>query len=248
MKIIISPAKTMDFDKNNIYKSSKAVFTDKAKIIVDELKKLSVEEIEKKLKVNKRLALLNHERYKNWKKEDSKNSKQAIFAYNGQLFKNIGLSSFKEEEIDYLQKHLRIISALYGVLRPLDAIMPYRLDFLAKIKINGENLYSFWSDLITDYFNELNEDFIVNLASNEYSKVLNRKKLNLEMIDVVFKEFKGGKYKIMSMSAKKARGRFLNFMVNNKVKNINDLKKFNYDGYKLSNKESSDYLFVFLKD
>lgn len=248
MKIIISPAKTMDFDKNNIYKSSKAVFTDKAKIIVDELKKLSVEEIEKKLKVNKRLALLNHERYKNWKKEDSKNSKQAIFAYNGQLFKNIGLSSFKEEEIDYLQKHLRIISALYGVLKPLDAIMPYRLDFLAKIKINGENLYSFWSDLITDYFNELNEDFIVNLASNEYSKVLNRKKLNLEMIDVVFKEFKGGKYKIMSMSAKKARGRFLNFMVNNKVKNINDLKKFNYDGYKLSNKESSDYLFVFLKD
>jgi len=247
MKIIISPAKTLDFDKIELKDRSKPVFLDMAEEIIAVLKKLTVEDIEKKLKVNKNLAVLNYERYKKWKKEDENNSKQAVFTYNGHLFKNIELNSFKNDDIDYLQEHLVIISALYGVLKPLDLIQPYRLDFLAKIKINDKSLYNFWQDTITEYFNKLNDDIVINLASGEYSKVLDRKKLNKRLVDIVFKEFKNGKYKTMSMSAKKMRGRFLNFMAKNNIADLEFLKDFNYDDYKFSEKESSEDCFIFLK-
>jgi len=256
MKVIISPAKTLNFDEIDFKDSSKSVFLDMAEEIITELRKLTVEDIGKKLKVNENLAKLNYKRYQNWKKDTSVssatvnkiNSKQAIFTYNGHLFKNIELDSFRNDDIDYLQDNLVIISTLYGVLRPLDLIMPYRLDFLAKIKVNNNNLYAFWQDIITDYFNELNDKLIINLASNEYSKVLNRKKLNKKVVDIVFKEFKNGKYKTMSMSAKKMRGRFLNFLAKNKITDLEFLKKFDFDNYKFSEKESSDNCFTFLKN
>ena len=138
MKIIISPAKTLDFNKIEFDKATKPLFIDKAGKIINELKKITEKDIEKSLKVNKKLASLNYKRYQNWKTEDGVNSKQAIFTYNGHLFKNIVLNKLNTEDLDYLQDNLVIISTLYGLLKPFDLIMPYRLDFLAKIKIDNQ--------------------------------------------------------------------------------------------------------------
>ncbi len=248
MKIIISPAKTLNFKRINFKKFTTPSFFNSSELIIRELRKLAPDEIEKKLKVNKKLALLNYERYKNWKFEDKNNSKQAIFTYNGYLFKNIETNTLKEIELDYLQDNLFIISTLYGLLKPFDLIMPYRLDFLAKIKINNKTLYDFWKTDIVNYLNKLDDEIIINLASTEYSKLINRKKLNKKIINIVFKEFKNGKYKTTSMNAKKMRGKFLNFMAKESIINLELLKKFNYDNYKFSEKESNDNCFTFLKN
>ena len=200
--------------------------------------------------MNKKIASLNFTRYKGWKAPHSyenNDTKQAIFTYNGHLFKNIEINSLKKEELDYLQKNLLIFSTLYGALKPFDLIMPYRLDFLSNIKVNEKNLYDFWKKDITEYLNGLEGSYIINLASNEYFKAIDKKLLNKEVIDIVFKEFKNGKYKTMSMSAKKMRGKFINFVSKKNIETVEELKEFDYDDYKFSEKESNDNCFTFLK-
>ena len=250
MIFIISPAKTMDFNKLEFETNSNSSFIEKSKLIINELKKLSSEEIQKKLKVNEKIANVNLTRYKNWKSPHSyenTDTKQAIFTYSGHLFKNIEVNSLKNEELEYLQKNLLIFSTLYGALKPFDLIMPYRLDFLSNIKIKEKNLYDFWKKDITEYLNKIDTQYLINLASNEYFKAIDKKLINKKVIDIVFKEFKNGKYKTISMSAKKMRGRFINFIAKNNIDKLEQLKEFNYDDYKFSEKESNENCFTFLK-
>jgi hypothetical protein len=248
MKIIISPAKTLNFDKIDFNTFTQPYFLDKTINIISELKKLSVQDIQKKLKINENLSILNQKRYQNFDTKNNSNSKQTIFSYDGHLFKNIDIDSLKIDDLEFLQEHLFILSTLYGVLKPFDMIMPYRLDFLTDIKVNEKTLYEYWKDDITSYLNDIDDDIIVNLASNEYFKVINTKKLNKKVINIIFKELNKGKYKTMSMSAKKMRGIFLNFIAKNRITTVSDLIDFNKEDYYFSKENSNESNLVFLKD
>ena len=241
MLIVVSPAKSLDFDstvKNIPYTTPR--FMDDSRKLVKALKSYSPEDISELMGISNALGKLNQERFANWKTPFTlKNAKQAMFAFTGDVYLGLQPETFSKADINFAQKHLRILSGLYGVLRPLDLMQPYRLEMGRKFDINGKaSLYEFWGESITKSLNtDLEEQntkvpFILNLASNEYFNSVKPKSLNADVISPVFQDYKNGQYKIISFYAKKARGEMAAYVIKNKVKAPPGLTKFDSSGYK----------------
>lgn len=250
---IISSAKSMNVDKKiaaHIY--TKPVFIDEAEKLICELRKYAPPDIAHLMKISSKLSELNVLRYHRWeKRHDIYNSKQAISYYDGDVYKNINSEKLNEDELDFMQKHLRILSGLYGVLRPFDVIQEYRLEMGIKLRTTeGKNLYEFWTNRITAYFNmeiEKHEDeSIVNLASREYYEAIDMEKFKGKIVNIIFKEYRNGIYRVIPFNAKRARGLMVRYMTENFVDNVEKIKDFDV-GYRYSEELSSCANLVFVK-
>ena len=245
MKILISPAKSLDFQNNvETSYSSEPLFANKAKQINNILKELSAPDLGGLMSISPKLSDLNWLRNQDFQKNNSK-EKQAIFAFNGDVYEGIDANNISNSNHEKLQKTLRILSGLYGILKPFDKIKPYRLEMGTKIAINESiNLYEFWkNDVTNSLLNEIqDEDIIVNLASNEYFSVIDSSLIRNKIVSPVFKDFKNGKLKIISFYAKKARGLMTRFLIDNDIQSSSDIESFNSSGYKFSSDETSNIL------
>ena len=238
MIIVLSPAKTLDYSfSEKGLDFSVPPFLPKSKNLVSTMKKLNKSELSSLMGVSDKISALNHDRFQNWSQatKPSAHAKQAGFVFKGDVYQGLSLKIFKKD-INFAQKHLRILSGLYGVLKPLDIISPYRLEMGTKISVaKNKDLYEFWKEEIT---NHLNKDLkatsiLVNLASIEYFSSVDTEKLKAES-SVRFLRFKNGQFKIISFYAKKARGLMAKYLIENRAKTPEDLYKFNLDGYKFS--------------
>lgn len=245
MKIIISPAKSLDFENKattSLYTQPR--FLEQSVKLNKKLKTLSRKKLSDLMKISDELANLNYERNQNWQAPfELENAKQAVFAFTGEVFRGIDVNTLSEDKIPTLQNRLRILSGLYGLLKPLDLIQPYRLEMGTKLKVGAtENLYKFWNDKLANYLNEELKDgeLLVNLASTEYFKALPKKILKVPMITPVFKDFKNGEYKTIMTFAKKARGLMVRYIIENDVKTIEELKGFNVNNYGFSEEMSTE--------
>jgi len=252
MLVVVSPAKKLNFETDAPTTDfSTPDFLDKSNKLIKDLRKLSEEDIAKLMKLSPALSKLNFDRYKSFKTPFSlKNAKQAAYAFKGDTYIGLDFESFNKSQIDYSQKHFRILSGLYGLLRPLDLIQPYRLEMGTRFGIeSSSNLYQVWKDEITETLNtELEKaKVLVNLASKEYFSAIDFKNLNGEVITPVFKQEKNGVLKIISFNAKRARGMMGQYIMKNKIKNKEDLKSFDMDGYKFMEKLSNEFEFVFVR-
>tara|TARA_B100000575_G_scaffold35096_1_gene23668 strand:- start:4142 stop:4897 length:756 start_codon:yes stop_codon:yes gene_type:complete len=245
MKILISPAKSLNFeDKIESSINSNPLFYQKANKINDIIKDLSAPEISNLMSISPKLGELNWTRNQDFQKNNSA-EKQAIFAFNGDVYSGIDIESISKLNYHKLQNSLRILSGLYGVLRPFDKIKPYRLEMGTKLSVNGSrNLYEFWKKDVTEaILSEIKEnELIINLASNEYFSVVDVSKFKNTIITPQFKDFKNGKLKIISFYAKKARGLMTRFLIDNEINSLKDIYKFNSGGYSFSSKETADVL------
>ena len=253
--IVISPAKTLDYDTPPAtQKSTQPSMLDQSALLVDELRRLAPQDISILMGISDKLGVLNYDRYQQWQQPFTKdNAKQAVLAFKGDVYTGLNATQFSADEFSFLQKHLRILSGLYGVLRPLDLMQPYRLEMGTKFNNSrGEDLYSFWGQRITDALNKqlktLNSDVLVNLASNEYFKSVKKNQLNADIITPIFKDKKNGQYKIISFYAKKARGLMSAYAIKKGITDINELKHFNVQGYTYSTELSNEKEWVFIRD
>ena len=245
MKILISPAKSLDFDSNiDSLKCTQPVFLNKTSQINSVLKEKSPKDLMQLQGISQKLSDLNWKRNNDYvDNHNDKNSRPAVFAFNGDVYSGIDIKTLSEDKVYDLQKSLRILSGYYGVLKPLDLIQPYRLEMGTKLAVNGsENLYKFWSENITNsILDEMStEDLLINLASNEYFEAFDKKKFDGRIISPVFKDFKNGKLKIISFYAKKARGMMVRYIVDNSVSSYNELLGFNLGNYSYNEAETSD--------
>lgn len=255
MLIVISPAKTLDFDYININTPmSEPRFLEKSKFIMDELKKLDVYSLSKLMKISDKLATLNRDRFEEWT-ENLDKAKQCLLAFNGDVYRGLDVGSFTEEDLFYADSHLRILSGLYGVLRPFDGINPYRLEMGTKIKVKGEkDLYKFWgNDLRDSLMKELSnhsEKVLVNLASHEYFKSVEgiENISDVRVITPTFKEWRNGKYKIISLNSKRARGLMTRYIIQNQIDNVEIIKDFSEEGYTFSEEMSEDNQWIFIRE
>lgn len=255
MLIVVSPAKSLDFaSKARTRRFTEPEYLTESAELVGQLQQLSPEDFSELMHISSDLAELNHERYANWQTPfDLKNAKQALFAFKGDVYLGMEAEKFSTADINFAQKHLRILSGLYGLLRPLDLMQPYRLEMGSKFKnVRGSNLYQFWDTKLTENLNSLLQEekkpVLLNLASNEYFSAIKPAALKAEIISPVFKDFSNGKYKILSFFAKKARGSMAAYVIQNRIKNPNKLKDFDVDGYRYSEEESTRSKPVFLRD
>ena len=244
MKIIISPAKSLDFDSElNSQNVSVPKFLEKTLAINSILKQKSPSDLMKLQSISEKLSDLNWKRNLEFSRNhNDDNSRPAIFAFNGDVYEGLDVKTLDVKKIDFLQNNLRIISGLYGVLKPLDLIQPYRLEMGTKISINGSsNLYEYWSNDITKFLSDelLSSEFLLNLASNEYFSVIDKSKINSEIISPIFKDFKNGKLKIISFYAKKARGMMVRYVADNLIDSYDNLLSFNYGGYVFNENETT---------
>ena len=255
MLIVVSPAKSLDFEtKAPTQKFTDPQYLAESTQLVGQLQKLSPEDFSELMHISSALGELNHMRFANWHTPfDLENSKQAIFAFKGDVYIGLEAEKLSTADLNFAQNHLRILSGLYGLLRPLDLMQPYRLEMGSKFKNKkGKNLYEFWDGQITESLNELFEKdknpVLVNLASIEYFSAIKPKSLNAEIISPVFKDFSNGKYKIVSFFAKKARGYMAAYIIQNRIKNPEKLKEFDVEGYRYSEEDSTPMQPVFLRD
>ena len=245
MKILISPAKSLDFDSNiDSLKCTQPVFLNKTSQINSVLKEKSPKDLMQLQGISQNLSDLNWKRNNDYvNNHNHKNSRPAVFAFNGDVYNGIDVKTLSEDKVYDLQKSLRILSGYYGVLKPLDLIQPYRLEMGTKLAVNGsENLYKFWSENITNsILDEMStEDLLINLASNEYFEAFDKKKFDGRIISPVFKDFKNGKLKIISFYAKKARGMMVRYIVDNNVSSYEELLGFNLGNYSYNEAETLD--------
>jgi len=254
MLLLISPAKTLDFESKSKTKlHTEPDFIGDSAMLIKELRKLTAADLSKLMSISDNLAELNKQRYKQWKAPFTEaNAKQALLAFKGDVYTGLDAETFNASDYKFAQKHLRILSGLYGILRPLDLIQPYRLEMGTKFQNSrGKNLYSFWDTKVTDTLNSelstLKSNSVINLASNEYFKVVKPKLLNAEIITPVFKDYKNGDYKIISFFAKKARGLMSAYAIKNKITDPKDLLSFDLDGYSLNKKLTTDLQYVFTR-
>jgi len=239
MKIVISPAKTLDFEsKLPTARATQPKFLEEAEMINNKLERKSKKAIGKLMDISDKLAELNYQRYKEFQTPFTKqNARPAVYAFAGDVYTGLDAYTIPSEKIDLLQDSLRILSGMYGMLRPLDLIQPYRLEMGTKLPVNRKkDLYSFWKKTLTETLNDELEDgeLFLNLASVEYFNAIDEKKLKVPVISPVFKDFKNGELKIISFFAKKARGSMSRFAIDNNVKTLDELKAFDYDGYGFS--------------
>lgn len=252
MLVVVSPAKKLNFESEcSVKEQTKPVFLKKTNSLAKELKKLSANDIAKLMKLSLNLSDLNFARFQSFKEAyNPSTSKQAAFAFNGDTYTGLDIQSLNAKEVATAQKKLRILSGLYGVLKPLDLIQPYRLEMGTKFKFSDfKNLYQYWKEDVTKEINKelKTQKILVNCASTEYFGAVELKDLDGELVTPVFKELRSGEYKIISFSAKKARGMMARFIIQNNLKTKEDLKKFNLDNYKFNKSLSSENELVFTR-
>ena len=254
MFFVLSPAKNLNEKAPAPVKEfTQPDLLAEAEILMRQLRELAPQQIAELMHVSDKIALLNAERNAEWHTPFTPdNAKQAVFMFNGDVYEGIAADILKPEQIQYLQQHVRLLSGLYGVLRPLDLMQPYRLEMgTAFANTRGKNLYEFWGDIITDLLNDTlaqaGSDILVNLASQEYFKSVNTKKLKARLITPVFKDEKNGKYKIISFYAKRARGLMVRYAAEHNITDPEMLKNFDYEGYSFNAAASNESEWVFMR-
>lgn len=254
MLILLSPAKTLDFKTPPLAKkATHPRFAEQCSELVNKLKKLDPKAIGKLMHISPKLAELNYERYQNYQTTHGKdNSRPAIFAFTGDVYQGMKLNEWSQSDFDTAQAQIRILSGLYGVLRPLDRIQPHRLEMGTRLKTKrGKNLYEFWGSTITKQLNNdlqsSGSNLVVNLASNEYFSSVKSKGLEGTLVTPIFKDEKNGKFKVLSFYAKKARGMMTDFIVRNRVESADDLQAFRTDGYEFDANASDENTLTFLR-
>lgn len=254
MLVVISPAKSLDYASPvKIRTFTQPGFLDDSAALITQLQQLSPAQVSSLMSISPTLGTLNHERYQQWHLPfDKDNARQALFAFKGDVYLGLDAYALSSQDIAFAQKHLRILSGLYGLLRPLDLIQPYRLEMGTSLKnAKGGSLYDFWGDKITEALNEemaqAKNAPLINLASNEYFKAVKPKQLHARVISPVFKDYKNGQFKIISFFAKRARGLMSAYIIRNRLQHAEDLLLFDSDGYAYSAKDSTENAPVFLR-
>jgi len=255
MLMVISPAKTLDYETPPITERfTLPQHLDHSQQLIELLRDYSPAQISELMHLSDKLAALNVARYGSWTAEFTPdNAKQALLAFKGDVYTGLNVDDFTDDDLLFAQQHLRMLSGLYGLLRPLDLMQPYRLEMGTKlVNPRGKDLYAFWGERISDWLNEAlreqGDDVLLNLASNEYFSSVKRKALNARVIDVDFKDMKNGQYKIISFYAKKARGLMARWVIKERIAKPEQLSAFDYEGYRFSADDSSANHLVFLRD
>jgi cytoplasmic iron level regulating protein YaaA (DUF328/UPF0246 family) len=238
MILVVSPAKTLDYESPFAeVEPTHPQFVDEAQALIKKLKPMSAKKLSKLMSVSPALAALNRDRYEAWSAEFTEaNSRPAIYAFKGDVYVGLDALTLSAEDIDYAQGHLRMLSGLYGLLRPLDRMQPYRLEMGTKLAVrSSKNLYQFWDTKITEALNAdlaaTESEALVNLASNEYFKSVKPRLLSGRVVTPIFKDWKTDRYKVISFFAKKARGAMARFLIQNRVRDLDGLLAFDWDGY-----------------
>ena len=246
MLFLLSPAKSLDYDTPpHIAACTKPLFSRHSAELIDVLKKKTPQQLGTLMKLSDALSGLNAARYQAWSSRfTAKNSKQAVLAFNGDVYGGLDAKTLDEKQLHWAQQHVCILSGLYGVLRPLDSMQPYRLEMGTALETDhGSNLYSFWGSKISAYLNERaasdTSPIVVNLASEEYFRAVDRSALKARVVSCVFEELRSGKYKIISFSAKRARGLMVRFAIEKKATTIKKLEEFNAEGYSFNAEASA---------
>ncbi len=255
MLLLISPAKTLDFTTPSpVIKFSQPDFLKQSRQLIKELRGLSPADVSALMNISPKLGVLNFQRFADWRTPfTATNAKQALFAFQGDVYTGMAAQNFSLADIEFAQQHLRILSGLYGVLRPLDLIQAYRLEMgIGFINSRGKNIYEFWNDAITHKLNEQllasKSTTIINLASTEYFSSVKTKLLNAEIITPIFKDKKNEKFKIISFFAKKARGMMSAYIIQNRITQPELLKRFNGGGYSYNQLQSNERDWVFTRE
>ena len=254
MITLLSPSKKLNFEPQNMIDNyTQCEFIKSAEILANKAKDLTESDLKELMNISDKLAQLNRERFDRWSLPfNSSNAKQAILTFDGGVYSGLQANTFSNKDFSFAQDHLRILSGLYGILKPLDLIQPYRLEMGVSFQNpRGKNLYDFWKQSITDNLNSILEQYpspvIVNCASIEYFSAIDLSKLKGSILSIVFKEYRNGELKFISFNAKKARGLMTQYIIKNKINNHTDIKDFNYEDYKLDSKLSEDSTFVFTR-
>ena len=254
MLIVISPAKTLDYDTPPKTKTfTLPDYLDHSEQLIARARQYSALDIAELMEVSMKLAELNFERFEQWHTPFTPdNAKQAVLAFKGDVYTGLDAESFSAADFTFAQNHLRILSGLYGLLRPLDLMQPYRLEMGRKVDTErGKNLYEFWGTIITEGLNaqlkKLKSPYLINLASNEYFKAVKPKALDGEIITPEFKDWKNGQYKMMGVYAKKARGQLSRFVIQNQLTDPQQMKEFDVDGYHFNEELSNGNKWVFTR-
>ena len=249
---VISPAKTLDFSSNlQIGSTEPPLFLSEAEKVNHKLRSLSAKKLMRLQGISENLAEQNFQRNQDWSSEEIMQGRQAVLAFKGDVYLGLEAENWSEEDMQFAQDRLLILSGLYGLLKPHTSILPYRLEMGTSITIaRKKNLYDFWGKTLAQYFKENvpPEEPIVNLASKEYFKALQAAKIPNPILNFEFKDYSKGKYKIISFFAKKARGIMANFIIQNRINSTDVLKEFNLAGYYLDEAGSDDTNLVFLRD
>ncbi len=254
MLFVVSPAKNLDYESplaTNLY--SQPELLEHAQELVERCVQLTPADLSSLMGISDKLAGLNAARFGEWSQPFSpENARPAVLAFNGDVYTGLDAASLDDNGFEFAQQHMRILSGLYGILKPLDLMQAYRLEMGTKLDNNrGKNLYEFWGELITNHLNDAlaqqGDDVLINLASNEYFKSVKKKSLNATIITPAFKDWKNGQYKMISFFAKKARGLMARYIIDNQVSNVEQLKAFNYGGYEYNSELSKNNDWVFTR-
>ncbi|MFN2436138.1 MAG: peroxide stress protein YaaA [Desulfotignum sp.] len=255
MLVVISPSKTLDFDGRSYPNHTIPFFKSRISQLIDRMKTLSEKDLETLMNISPKLAALNYERYQRFQLPFTPdNSRQAMPAFKGDVYQGIQVEDYDHSDLQFAQAHLRILSGLYGLLRPLDLIQPYRLEMGTRLSgLWGKNLYEFWGNAITDRINHELEhakgtNVLINLASNEYFKAVDPGRVNAPVLHILFKEKKNGTLKIIGVHAKRARGRMVDFIIRHQIKDPKALKAFTLSGYEWHPDHSTDTEWVFARE
>ena len=254
MIIVLSPAKTLDYEFESPHDYSVPSFLNQSSKLISQLKKKEPKDIASLMGLSDKLASLNYDRYQTWSasKKLSSSSKPSMLVFKGDVYQGLQAEDLSKSEMKFAQKHIRILSGLYGILKPLDLMKPYRLEMGTKLETSeGKNLYEFWGNkvqknVLEELFNH-KSDLLINLSSKEYFTVLGKLPEEVNVVSPTFKDYKNGKYKIISFYAKKARGLMAKWIIQNKITDFEELVKFDVDGYKYSKSESTSTVPVFLR-
>jgi len=252
MKIVISPAKSLNFTSDvPTIKFTESTYLKEAEVVMKKLKKFSPKELSELMSISDKLAALNWQRNQDWQLPfDVSNARQAVYAFDGDVYSGLDVYSLPLDKLDVLQQKLRILSGLYGILKPLDLMQEYRLEMGTKMAVGTKsNLPNYWKDKVTNSLNnEMKEgDFLINLASKEYFNAVDVKKIKAQIITPEFKDYKDGKLKMISFFAKKARGLMVRYIIDKNVETIDDLKQFDYEGYRFDANLSKENQILFTR-
>lgn len=254
MQLITAPSKTQRFNKRVYAEHSHPVFLDKAQVLINRLKLYKKSELAKLMKLSNKLADSTHQRIHNFEQPFSRdNAKQAIFSFQGDVYSTIAALDYNKDQLDYAQRHLIILSGLYGILRPLDLMQPYRLEMACSLSTgSNSNLYQFWQYQVTEFINrslsKSDDQRVINLASQEYSRVVNRKKLQGQMVTISFKQNHKGRLRTIPIFAKRARGMMIHHSICNQITDSEKLKEFQGYGYCFSEEDSTATEWFFYKN
>lgn len=255
MLMVISPAKTLDFETPpTTGRFTQPQYLDHSRELIDQLRELTPAQISELMHLSDKLAGLNAARFGSWSPDFTlDNAKQALLAFKGDVYTGLEAETLSEAQLDYAQGHLRMLSGLYGLLRPLDLMQPYRLEMGTRLtNARGKDLYAFWGTRISEWLNEAladqGDDLLLNLASTEYFSAVKRSSLKARIIDTEFKDFKNGQYKIISFYAKKARGMMSRFVIEERINRPEALQAFDVQGYRYNREQSTPDKLVFLRN